>query len=284
MPALSPPLAVSHEPALWRSFRPVRLRAFGLLAADLEPDFESEDRPALVTALLAACSTVEDAAPAALQQHWWQASVSSRIAALLDLMVLSAPAPAPAGRASSLSVTLRCEQGDCGARFDVDVPAQAWARADDDDETLTLPREGGEPLLLRRPNGADLQALRAPGALDADPASLAQALLQRLCLAGTPPVAELSDLAAALAQADPLVDFSVHCACPECGTQADRAIDLEGQALQALALQQRALLRQVHLLATHYGWTEVEIFAVPAVRRRRYLEAIAAAATGEGTS
>jgi hypothetical protein len=279
MPITTPSLAqavASHEHALRQRDGPVGLRAFGQQAIDLEHDFEAEDRPTLVTALLATCSV--GSAAEFWYRHWWQAPVGTRIAAVLDLMLLSTPARP----ASSLTVSLRCEQVDCGARFDIELPALAWAQADVPDTPVKVARDGSEPLLLRRPTGSDLSDFRSFALQNADSAYIAQALLQRLCLAGTPQPEDAEQAAAALAEADPLVAFAVHCACPECGTAKDRAIDLEAQALQGLALRQRALMREVHRLASHYGWTEREIFEVPASRRSRYLEAIAAAAEDAG--
>ncbi len=262
--------ALAQEQGLRRTDEPPGLRAFGQQAIDLEQDFDAEDRPALVTALLAACSLGEDAA--SLHQHWWQAPVGTRIAALLDLMLLSMP-----GRtASSLTVTLRCEESACGTRFDIDLPASAWTASEQATMPVPVQRAGGEPLLLRRPTGSDLRECRALALGNADPAFIARDLLNRLCLAGRPQPDDAERAAEALAQADPLVAFAVHCACPGCRTAADRSIDLEAHALQGLASRQRALLREVHRLASHYGWGEREIFEVPAARRARYLEAIAA--------
>lgn len=277
MSAPSSSLAVSPEeqgPLI--SFGPVALRAFGQKVIDLEHDFESGDRPALVTALLSTCSVGN--APGSWLSHWWQAPVGTRIAALLDLMLMSSP-----GRpASSLTVSLRCEQADCAAHFEIDLPAQAWAQADAANTAVSVARDGCEPLLLRIPIGSDLRDCRSFALQAADPVQIAQILLQRLCLAGTPQPEDAEPAALALAEADPLVAFAVHCSCPECGTAADRAIDLEEQALQCLAAGQRTLTREVHRLASHYGWTEREIFEIPAARRGRYLEAIAADAKDGG--
>ncbi len=257
-----------------------RLRAFGDGAVDLEHDFGSDDRPALVTALLAGCSV--GASEEAWRRHWWQAPVGTRISALLDLCVMSMPLPAgsPAG---SLTISLRCDEPACRARFDIELPPSAWSLPDDlADTPVTLARQGGEPLQLRRPTGSDLSDCRHLALQNTEPAQIAQALLQRLCLAGSPHAEDAADAAAALAEADPLVDFAVHCACPECGAEADRAIDLEAHALQLLAARQRLLLREVHGLASHYGWTEREIFEVPASRRSRYLAAIGADSQEDG--
>jgi hypothetical protein len=70
------------------------------------------------------------------------------------------------------------------------------------------------------------------------------------------------------------VAFSVSCTCPSCNAQYDAPIDLESVVLQRLAVRQQSLLREVHLLASCYGWTEHEVLAVPAQRRARYLALI----------
>ena len=276
MSAPSSSLAVSQEQGPGPSFGPVALRAFGQQVIDLEHDFEGGDRPALVTALLATCSVGDPAG--SWHSHWWQVPVGTRIAALLDLMLMSSP-----GRpASSLTVSLRCEQADCAARFEIELPAQAWAQANAANTAVSVARDGCEPLLLRRPIGSDLRDCLSFALQAADPAQIAQTLLQRLCLAGTPQPEDAEPAALALAESDPLVAFAVHCSCPVCGMAADRAIDLEEQALQGLAVRQRTLTREVHRLASRYGWTEREIFEVPAARRGRYLEAIAADAKDGG--
>jgi len=240
------------------------LRAFGQQACDLEHDFACDDRPALVTALLAAAAPAED---------WWQAPVSRRIAALLDLALDSSGL-------RSLDLTLRCEQPDCGERFGIELPKEAWAQDDDALLPVAVTTDAGQPLMtLRRPTGADLRACREDAMttlLDADPAAVAHALLKRLCLAGTPADGDAPRAAQALAEADPLVAFSVHCTCPECGTPDDHAIDLEAEALHQLALRQVALLDEVHRIASRYGWSEREIFEVPPARRRLYLQAMGA--------
>lgn len=240
------------------------LLAFGQQACDLEHDFASDDRPALVTALLAAAAPTED---------WWQAPVSRRIAALLDLALHSSGL-------RSLDLMLRCEQPDCGKRFGIELPEEAWAQDDDALLPVAVMTDAGQPLMtLRRPTGADLRACREDAMttpLDADPATVARALLKRLCLAGTPADGDAPRAAQALAEADPLVAFRVHCACPECGTPDDHAIDLEAEALRQLALRQVALLDEVHRIASRYGWSEREIFEVPPARRRLYLQAMGA--------
>ncbi|HMO47491.1 MAG TPA: hypothetical protein PKB14_15850 [Rubrivivax sp.] len=230
-------------------------RAFGGASEDLGFDFEHGDRLALVTALLDAC--------AATPAGWWCQPVGARTAALLALLRASEAREA-------IALTLRCAA--CAAPFEIELAHAALAGLAQAPPQLQVARDGAEPLTLRLPTGDDLRAWQAlqPAARDA----ARRAMLARLAVAGTPLPGDEAAAAAALAQADPLVSFSVACACPCCGVAAEPEIDLEGLALQRLAARQRGLLHEVHALASHYGWTEAEVLAVPPARRAKYLELI----------
>ena len=141
---------------------------------------------------------------------------------------------------------------------------------------IELLRDDAPPLPLRLPTGADLRAWRRI-ALD-DSIDAQRAMLSPLCMAGELRPQDCAQAAAALAQADPLVAFSVTSGCPACGAEAEVEIDLEALALQRLATQQRRLLRDVHVLASRYGWSEAEVMALTPTRRARYVELIAEAA------
>ncbi len=245
-------------------------RAFGCGAEDLEFDFDSTDRPGLVTALLAACSAPADA------EHWWQRTVGERTAALLGVL--------RAGQGGEvIEHRLRCEQAGCGERFDIDLPYAALGvgpsltpRLHPTPPQIELARDEAPPLPLRLPTGADLRAWRH--IVLGDNSDAQRAMLSALCLAGELRPQDCARAAAALAQADPLVAFSVTSGCPACGAEADIEIDLEALALQRLAAQQRRLLRDVHVLASRYGWSEAEVMALTPTRRARYVELIAEAA------
>jgi hypothetical protein len=86
-------------------------------------------------------------------------------------------------------------------------------------------------------------------------------------------VREIED---ALEAADPNADiaFDVHCeACGHAGTAQLDAGELLWDEIDARA---RALLGEVHLLASAYGWTEGEILGLSAARRAAYLSMVAA--------
>jgi hypothetical protein len=236
-------------------------RPFGRAAEDLEFDFSSADRPALVTALLAACAVPTDAG------HWWRQPVSARTEALLALLHESEGG-------ELLALTIRCEAVACGARFEIELPYAALTVGSAAGGTIEVQRDDGGPLSLRLPTGEDLRAWRAWPSANRERA--ADAVLATLRVAGELRPDDEARAAAALTEADPLVAFSVFCACPSCGHDAEREVDLEDVVLQRLAARQRALLREVHALASRYGWTECDILAVAPARRARYLELIEA--------
>ena len=67
-------------------------------------------------------------------------------------------------------------------------------------------------------------------------------------------------------------DFSCRVSCGECGELNEYDIDLTETALGMLNRAQKQLVITVHQLASHYHWSEAEIFAVPDWRRQQYLE------------
>ena len=80
----------------------------------------------------------------------------------------------------------------------------------------------------------------------------------------------------AMDDADPLVNFRCQIGCLECGAENEFLIDLCDVGLGMLSRLQQQLVVMVHKLASHYNWSEKEIFAVPHWRRTKYLDLIAA--------
>ena len=99
-------------------------------------------------------------------------------------------------------------------------------------------------------------------------------MLDSLVLAGQAGPEDEAAVSASIAAMDPLVDFTVSCHCPACGAPNEVAVDLEALALARLVGRQWALLQEVHRFASHYGWTESEVLAVPPARRAGYLALI----------
>jgi len=226
-------------------------RSFGGHAADLDVDFAAVDRPALVTTLLASCSNAD-------ATTWWGSSVGARTAGLLRLVMLTGEHADADAAAGALRPSLRCPH--CSDRIEAELPLAELVALEPAERAIAF-----GPYRLRRPTGADLRTMRTEGE---------SVWLQAWRAESGLPAVQTDAALIALAQADPLVGFELTCRCPACGEAATIEVDLEALALQRLAAQQRRLLREVHALATQYGWSEAQILNLPAARRTRYLELI----------
>lgn len=234
------------------------MRPFGD-AVDLDMDFGQADRPGLVTALLAQCGERREPA------FWWAQPVGGRTAALLRLVALTE-------QRDEIALSARCVAEACGESFEFELPMRSLPGAAVGADPLRVQLDDKRVLTMRRPTGEDLRRWR-----DGQPMSRDEALrrmLDSLVLAGQAGPEDEAAVSASIAAMDPLVDFTVSCQCPACGAPNEVTVDLEALALASLAARQRVLLQEVHRFASHYGWTESEVLALPAARRARYLALI----------
>lgn len=132
----------------------------------------------------------------------------------------------------------------------------------------------------RLPDSADLLAIA--GCCDV---AAARALLLERCIEHAAhqqtaiSVSELPDsVIAALGEAviarDPQAEIRLELACPSCDHGWFAVFDILAFLWQEIAAHAKYILRDVHLLALAYGWSEAEILSLSAVRRRLYLEMV----------
>ncbi len=236
------------------SSMPSAIRAFGRVE-DLDLEFTSADRPNLVTQLLAQCAGGD-------VEYWWTQPAGTRIAELLHLFVFSE-------RTDHLELSARCLRAECGVTFGFELPLGEVASRAPRDESWEIVLPDDRRVRLRAPTGSDLRRWRS-----AAPATREQArrmMLDDLVVHGRFEASDVAAIANALLECDPLVAFTVTAECPGCGHAQEVAVDVEGLVLMHLGSRQRALIHDVHRLATHYGWTEPQVLAVPPQRRAVYL-------------
>jgi hypothetical protein len=240
-------------------------RAFGREPGDLDLDFSATDRLHLATALVAACSS-RPCDP----ERAWALPVGTRIERLLRIVALTEESDA-------LPVALRCPAAECGKTLEVNLPFDRLPTGTSEDVTVDVPLASGNVVRLRRPTGSDQQTWRTQ-TFRTQRDALA-GIVATLTVSATNPLDDdaLAPLSAAMESFDPLTAFRVSTECPYCGEHATILVDLEAEALRHLASHRRALLLQIHALATQYGWSEAAILAVPPRRRARYLQLIEAA-------
>jgi len=94
----------------------------------------------------------------------------------------------------------------------------------------------------------------------------------RAVAAGRLPAVVVDRLARRLAEADPLAEMNLDVLCPECRHRWTVALDVAAFLWREIQHRVRSLLRDVHTLATAYGWGEADIVTMPPRRRAAYLE------------
>jgi hypothetical protein len=139
--------------------------------------------------------------------------------------------------------------------------------------SIDLPADGRGParsVAFRLPNGADQEAIKglAPGAAVAE-------LLRRCviddCARPLTPV-EADAVSVAMERVAPQIDLQLDLVCPECSHVFTAPFDTTAFFLDELRIHARKLLREVHLLAFYYHWSEAQILALRRSRRRAYLD------------
>ena len=247
-----------------------RADAFGRQLADLEIAFDETPRPRLITQVLTTC--VRDADGERLSEgtvaHW---GLNRRLQALQAVVGESG-----LGWFSEQTVC-----AGCGETMEIDLDAAAFDLADPD-ETFSCRPDAANELRVRLPTGADQVGWLDIPSTDAD--ELQRTMATRLVVAVNG-VAVASDwcipqewiepLAAELEQHDRGTGLELCTSCPSCGRDAGIALDLEARLLALLRAQQHTLLEQIHQLAAAYHWSERDILALTAQRRRFYLARIA---------
>lgn len=285
--AISRPIRVGLPGGLWPAdgdgapIREVELRAL----ADSDQPFVLDMREVLppatrATALLARCLEGGEEAAHAL-------TIGDREALLLHLRRLTF--------GEAMECVLRCPEASCGK------PMEFSLRIDDllippypePSRSHSLQIEAGSSeygIVFRIPTAADLDAAAAFAAENAERGALE--LLRRCVLHadrdGTEcdvtvlPSCAREAVAEAMARHDPQAELELDLSCPACQNAFSVVFDAAAFLLQEIDDAATGLLRQVHLLASHYGWSESEILRIPAGRRARYIELVTGSAAPAG--
>jgi hypothetical protein len=149
------------------------------------------------------------------------------------------------------------------------------------DVPLYLSHSGYE-LDLRLPNSLDLLQLADCSTIAEMRARLFEQCVVRVIHDGKAErsreiPAEIVDLAIErIGEADPQADVEVDLNCPECRHAWQTGFDIVSYLWSELQGWAWQMLREVHVLASNYGWRESEILSMSPQRRRGYLEILGA--------
>jgi hypothetical protein len=171
----------------------------------------------------------------------------------------------------------------CDERLELDFDStDIRAASENESPELSLTMEGYD-LRFRVPNSQDLYSIA-----DQDDAITARRALLERCLlsidqtgeardAASLPVPIVDAIAVRMAQADPQANVELALECPKCACQWQARFDIVPffwSEINAWALR---VLREVHVMASAYGWREADILALSPQRRQFYLDLIGAA-------
>jgi len=124
-------------------------------------------------------------------------------------------------------------------------------------------------------NGYDVR-FRLPTSADVLVAHSAEELLKRCLLSGGDSRTEdlLPAVSEKMLSADPMAEIQFALNCPNCEHKWEAPFDIVTFLWRGISAAARRLVREVHTLASAYGWTEPEILALSPARRRVYLEMV----------
>ena len=177
---------------------------------------------------------------------------------------------------------------ECGERLEL-----AFDAGELQGGTVVLPEPGGEDpaagavfrqaayeIRYRLPTSADLLRLGPPDNPDLSSRRLLESCVlkarrgKRTVPPGELPEDVLAGLAEAMGRSEPLADLTLAATCPACGHQWRVLFDIVSFFWSEINAWAARLIREVHVLASAYGWREADILALSAWRRQRYLELI----------
>jgi hypothetical protein len=168
----------------------------------------------------------------------------------------------------------------CSERLDVDLSV-GDIRADPTDACSEFSVDAGDwEARCRLPTSDDLAAAAESGDVTA-----ARSLLLRRCVLSLrrcgEPVEDLPEKVAAallarLEELDPQGNVQLSLHCPACGDTWDAVFDVAAYLWMEVDAWARQAARDVHALASAYGWSEAAILSMSPARRRLYLEMVEA--------
>ena len=238
--------------------------------------------------------------PAALLQAWERGCDASPGARGLILLAIARPDVAlseladwPVGQRDAALLGLferlfgdelaaQAECPRCGGELEMNVPVSIIrVEAPLLAKNAFVLDHAGHRVIYRLPTAGDLAAL-GDAALDDADTNTRSDWLARQCLVETDDGEVSGDVLQALkgaiattsAAVDPLAEVELQLDCPACALIWQSPFDVVSFLWSELDAWARRMLREIHILASHYGWSEAEIVALSPQRRRHYRELI----------
>jgi hypothetical protein len=254
---------------VWREgacARDARLRALGPEEERSLVDAAEEISPAqFATAALGRALVAVGGVSAEGEETARELTIGDRQALLLHLRRITV--------GESMSCVFSCPMPECGEQLELDLRVDdLLVDAEGPDGQWHEVQEGGDRARFRLPTGADQERAARTALAEGVEASVRELLAT--CAEGEAAdwPAELHDrVIARMSELDPQAELTLALTCPVCERTSSVPLDLVAYLRDELRDRVGRLEREVHALASAYGWGEEEILAMPPGRRRRYL-------------
>lgn len=138
----------------------------------------------------------------------------------------------------------------------------------------------GYELHFRLPNSQDLAAIANNQDVGSARNRLVQCCIVQACYDGLPVAMEelpdpvIESVTAQMIERDPLAEIQLALTCPVCGHHWQSMFDIVTFLWHEISMEAKRLLREVHILAQAYGWSEGDILSMSAARRQLYIEMV----------
>ncbi len=168
----------------------------------------------------------------------------------------------------------RCQQQ---LEFDLRISDLMVQKPEATGDLFTV-NEGDYEVCFRLPNSGDLSDLPQDAYGSAGRRQIVKKCLRQAQHGGKDvqhddlPEEVISSVVRSMSEMDPQADLRLRLECPQCDYRWIESFDILSflwSEIQSYALR---LLREVHILASAYGWSEAEILSLSSVRRQAYLE------------
>lgn len=131
---------------------------------------------------------------------------------------------------------------------------------------------------FRSPQVRDLTAIHAASSASAARSMLLERCIESAARNGEPigcgdlPPAAVDGIVEAMAAADPAAEIELDLTCSACSNRWAAPLDIAAFLWEEMNAWAARLLRDVHTLASAYGWNESDILSLSPHRRQMYLE------------
>lgn len=177
---------------------------------------------------------------------------------------------------AEIASVARCPR--CGAQIDLSFRVDDIRAPAPQERTFMLPVAGYD-VQVHLPNSHDMAALMAAGGTEREllrRCVLGVAHGEQPCDADALPPEVAQAVIDGMARADPQADVQLALVCPECGSAWQAPFDIVSFFWSEIDAWAYRMIRDIHMLASAYGWREGDILALSPLRRRMYLEMLGA--------